>query len=156
MGVLARLTRPLHVPYSIALPYSYTIPSGTRPTSTCRRNQSAYLWRGRGHLLGFGLFLLKVSNLVFSIDPYIALLRSEANTGIETDLTMSERHKILCQKVKSFQEPRIRNSSLRSFQYQNVKTRSGWFSEKTELGASLKSLRPPLSIACPTMAMGNL
>ena len=27
---------------------------------------------------------------------------------------------------------------------------------KNELGASLESLRPPLSIACPTMAMANL
>ena len=33
MGVMGRLTRPLHVPYSFGLPYSYTIPSGTRPTS---------------------------------------------------------------------------------------------------------------------------
>ena len=27
---------------------------------------------------------------------------------------------------------------------------------KNELGAFLESLRPPLSIACPTMAMANL
>ena len=33
-GVIGRLARPLHVPYSFALPYSYTTPSGTRPTST--------------------------------------------------------------------------------------------------------------------------
>ena len=33
-GVMGRLTRPLHVPYSFGLPYSYTIPSGTRPTSS--------------------------------------------------------------------------------------------------------------------------
>ena len=31
--VSRRLPQPLHVPYSIGLPYSYTIPSGTRPTS---------------------------------------------------------------------------------------------------------------------------
>ena len=31
--VTAMLTRPLHVPYLFGLPYSYTIPSGTRPTS---------------------------------------------------------------------------------------------------------------------------
>ena len=33
IGVMERLTRPLHVPYSIGLPYSYTTPSCTRPTS---------------------------------------------------------------------------------------------------------------------------
>ena len=40
---MARLTRPLHVPYSFGLPYSYTIPSGTRPTSNCKANKSIHL-----------------------------------------------------------------------------------------------------------------
>ena len=36
MGVMGWLTRPYSIPYSIGLPYSYTIPSGTRPTSNLR------------------------------------------------------------------------------------------------------------------------
>ena len=33
IGVVGRLTRPLHVPYSLGLPYSYTTRTNTRPTS---------------------------------------------------------------------------------------------------------------------------
>ena len=35
MGVMGRLPRFDSIPYSIGLPYSYTIPSCTRPTSIC-------------------------------------------------------------------------------------------------------------------------
>ena len=34
MGVIRRPTRPLPVPYSIGLPYSYTTPPGTHPMSS--------------------------------------------------------------------------------------------------------------------------
>ena len=34
MGVMGWLTRPYSIPYSIGLPYLYTTPSNTRPTST--------------------------------------------------------------------------------------------------------------------------
>ena len=50
----------------------------------------------------------------------------------------------------------ISDNPHNSFQHQNVKTRPDCFFEKNELRAFIESMRPPLSMAWPNMAMTNL
>ena len=42
MGVMGWLTRPYSIPYSIGLPYSYTKPSCTRPTSSKLKSTQSF------------------------------------------------------------------------------------------------------------------
>ena len=65
---MGRLTRPLHVPYSFGLPYSYTTPTGTRPMSSGQVGQSGWWllqWLGWLDLLPYYLAAVHQGRRIF-------------------------------------------------------------------------------------------